>query len=252
MGFELFKKSTKSGVKSASEDIQFCCISHTGRVRSTNQDSYLMMPANGIWAVADGMGGHSSGEVAAAIGLTAFHHAVAAGENITDAIQKAHLEVKEQAAENIDQHGMGATIVAIQLKSDTYQVSWIGDSRAYLWRNQLKPLTKDHSYIQMLKDQGLIDEQAAKTHPYRNVITQSLGSQNSDFLQIDTRKGRWNQGDIFLLCSDGLTGEVSDNEIAAVLAKTLKLEQKAQMLVDAVLVNGAKDNITIILLTASA
>jgi protein phosphatase len=144
--------------------------------------------------------------------------------------------------------GMGATVVAVKIAAGLCQVAWVGDSRAYLWHSKLLRLTKDHSVIQLMLDQGLIDEQEAQTHPYKSFITQALGGMDSDSVNIDTVENSIVKGDIVLLCSDGLSSEVSDAEIESILASDADLEQKTRLLVAAALANGGKDNVTVILL----
>jgi protein phosphatase len=117
------------------QDIQFSYLSHQGLVRSSNEDSGLLLPKLGTWAIADGMGGHNCGEVASAIALTVMHHSIVAGNNLTTAIQSAHCAIQEQAQNDINRKGMETIIVALQMIADGYQIAWVGDSRAYLWRS---------------------------------------------------------------------------------------------------------------------
>jgi serine/threonine protein phosphatase PrpC len=233
------------------QNIQFNYLSHQGLVRTSNEDSYLLLPQLGTWAIADGMGGHNCGEVASAIAITVMHHSIVAGNSLTTAIEAAHRAIQEQAQKDINKEGMGTTIVALQMITDGYQIAWVGDSRAYLWRSGLKQLTKDHSYLQTILDQGLIDEETAKSHPYKNVITQALGSFGMESLQIDVIKEKWFKNDILLLCSDGLSREITDSKIETILAGDNKLKEKAELLLTEVLANGGSDNVTLILLTCS-
>jgi protein phosphatase len=115
----------------------------------------------------------------------------------------------------------------------------------------LKQLPKDHSYLQTILDQGLIDKETAKTHPYKNVIAQALGSFEIDSLQVDVIEEKWVKNDILLLCSDGLSREVTDSKIETILAGNYKLEEKAELLLTEVLANGGNDNVTLILLTSN-
>ncbi|MGD7033733.1 PP2C family protein-serine/threonine phosphatase [Methylotuvimicrobium buryatense] len=253
MKFDLFKRLVHNQAKKTDKpNVQFSCFSHSGKVRSNNEDSFLMLPEKGIWAVADGMGGHNCGEVASAVGLMTLHRELASGAKLIEAIQRAHLEIKEQAFKDPEAQGMGMTLVAIQIEEGRYQIAWVGDSRAYLWRNNgLRQLTKDHSYVQMLMDQGLIDEESAKTHPYKNVITQAIGSSDKEVVQVDVVEEIRDKRDIVLLCSDGLTGQVPDSTIATILAGDGSLDNKTEQLLAEALANAADDNITLILLAES-
>jgi protein phosphatase len=236
----LFRKKT---------DIRVSCFSHPGLARENNEDSYLLLPQHGVWAVSDGMGGHDCGEVASAIAVTALRQAIGNGAGLVEAIQQSHLAIQAEAKKHALVNGMGATIVAVKIAAGRYQVAWVGDSRAYLWRSKLLRLTKDHSVIQMMLDQGLIDAQEALTHPYKSVITQALGGgTDCAAVNIDTAENSVVKNDIILLCSDGLSSEVSDAQIEAILASDMKLEEKTRQLVDAALANGGKDNVTVILL----
>ncbi len=253
MKFDLFKRLVYNQTqKTERPSIQFSCLSHPGKVRNNNEDSFLMLPEMGIWAVADGMGGHNCGEVASAVGLMTLHRELASGAKLIEAIQRAHLEIKEQAFKDAEAQGMGMTLVAVQIEEGRYQIAWVGDSRAYLWRNNgLRQLTKDHSYVQMLMDQGLIDEECAKTHPYKNVITQAIGSSDKEVVQVDIVEEKREKKDIVLLCSDGLTGQVPDSTIATILSGEGSLDNKAEQLLKEALANAADDNVTLILLAES-
>lgn len=252
MKFDLFKRFIhKQAEQPDRPSIQFSCFTHPGKVRSNNEDSFLMLPEMGVWAVADGMGGHNCGEVASAVGLMTLHRELASGAKLIEAIQRAHLEIKKQAFKNTGAQGMGMTLVAAQIEDGRYQIAWVGDSRAYLWRNGLRQLTKDHSYVQMLMDQGLIDEESAKTHPYKNVITQAIGSSDQEVVQVDVVEEKREKKDIVLLCSDGLTGQVPDSTIETILAGDGSLDNKAEQLLTEALANAADDNVTLILLAES-
>lgn len=235
-------------LRSKKPEVHFSCLSHPGLVRDNNEDSYLSLPQLGLWAVSDGMGGHDNGEVASAIALTSLRRAIAAGTGLAGAIQQSHQDIQAEARGHAHSGNMGATIVAAKMAAGCCQIAWVGDSRAYLWRSGLRRLTKDHSAVQMLLDQGLIDEWQALDHPYRSVITQALGGAENAALNVDSVETKFAKGDILLLCSDGLNSEVPDGKIDGILAKDTTLEEKAQELVDAALANGGKDNVTVILL----
>ncbi|MDT8364029.1 MAG: protein phosphatase 2C domain-containing protein [Nitrosomonas sp.] len=225
-------------------------LTHTGLVRANNEDSYLYLPEYQLWAVADGMGGHEGGEVASAIAISNLKTAIASGQNLIAAIQYSHHAIRQAAMDGLGSTGMGSTIVVIQVKKDAYQIAWVGDSRAYLYRSELECLTKDHSYIQLMLDQGLISDDDMENHPYKNAITQALGGADKP-ITVDMTEGTLQNGDIFLLCSDGLSGKVSAHNIALVLSShTATLSEKADCLVQKALEAGGDDNITLILLEA--
>lgn len=228
--------------------IRACYVAHAGLVRENNEDSFLLLPQHGLWAVADGMGGHQCGEVASAIAIAALRQAISDGADLATAIQESHIAIQTEARKDPFLHGMGSTLVATKITGKRYQVAWVGDSRAYLWRSGLHCLTKDHSLVQMMIDQGLIDAQEALTHPYKNVITQALGEIGREAVIVDTVENSILKNDIILLCSDGLSNEVADTDIESILASDADLEQKTQQLVAAALDNGGSDNVTVILL----
>jgi len=232
--------------------IDYACGTHTGLVREDNEDAYFADPALGLWVVADGMGGHQAGEVASGIVIQELPLSVQQGDSLPEAIEMAHLMI-QMASEQIAGPGhMGSTVVALRLNGLHYQIAWVGDSRAYLWSGQqLSRLTKDHSYVQMLLDRGMLMEREVYTHPSRNVIFQGLGvgGTNGNAIKVDEVEGEIAVGDTLLLCSDGLTGEMRDYLIAEVLSTTGDNRRRLDQLIEASLAFGGIDNVTIILLT---
>lgn len=224
---------------------------HTGRVRELNEDSYVADSTLGLWLVADGMGGHQSGEVASRIAVDFIHEQVAQGTALREAATRAHDVVTLAAREGLGQPGMGSTLVALQVDGGRYHVVWVGDSRAYLWRRDgLQQLTRDHSFVQKMVDEGQISSAEAINHPYRNVITQALGVADLDRVEVGEVSGSLCRGDMILLCSDGLTGEVPEQEIDSVLQGDGDPQAKAQALVEAALAHGGSDNVTVVLIAA--
>jgi len=232
--------------------IDYACGTHTGLVREHNEDAYFADPALGLWIVADGMGGHQAGDVASGIVIQELPASVQQGDNLPEAIEMAHMMI-QMASEQIAGPGhMGSTVVALRLNGLHYKIAWVGDSRAYLWsRQQLIRLTKDHSYVQMLLDQGMIMEDEISTHPSRNVVSQGLGvgGMNGNAIKVDEVEGDMAVGDTLLLCSDGLTCMMRDYLIAEVLATTSDNQKRLGQLIEASLAFGGIDNVTIILLT---
>jgi serine/threonine protein phosphatase PrpC len=228
------------------------CATHTGLVREANEDAFFSDPALGLWIVADGMGGHHAGEVASAIVIEEIPRGIQQGENLTDAIGMAHSAIRDAAAQGKGGWNMGSTVVALKLDGLRYQIGWVGDSRAYLWNGaDLRQLTKDHSYVQLLLDKGLIAEEDIRTHPSRNLISQGLGVGGLDgkTVKVDLADGELALGETLLLCSDGLTGEVRDDAIALIMAETKENPERLGRLIAAALDDGGADNITVILVS---
>lgn len=232
--------------------IDYACGTHTGLVRKSNEDAYFADPELGLWIVADGMGGHQAGEVASGIVIQELPAGIKQGDNLADAIEMAHVMIQMASEQVRDTRHMGSTVVALRLSGPHYQIAWVGDSRAYLWSGrQLRRLTKDHSYVQLLLDMGMILEDEMYTHPSRNVISQGLGvgGANGDSVRVDEVEGQLGVGDTILLCSDGLSGELRDELIAEVLSVSEDNQERVAQLIEAALAFGGVDNVTAILVT---
>lgn len=226
--------------------LPYSAITHTGLVRKNNEDSFVAKSSLGLWIVADGMGGQEAGEVASAIAATTIHHGVSKGLALEAAIARAHDAVQEASFNGVGSKGMGTTIVAVQANHKHYQVAWVGDSRAYLWTaGKLLRLTTDHSLVQELLDAGAIAPEEVDSHPQRHVITQSVGVTGFDEIRVDTLSRNWAESEWLLLCSDGLTSELSDEQIAGVLEGASSPREATQSLVNSALDSGGQDNITI-------
>jgi serine/threonine protein phosphatase PrpC len=226
-------------------------LTHTGNVRTNNEDAFSRDPALGLWVVADGMGGHEAGEVASAIAIESISRKIRQGKSIAEAIQHAHHNILNGTRKGRGAKGMGSTVVAIHSTGTHYQVAWVGDSRAYRWTRTgersgtLEQLTTDHSYVQMLVKAGAITPEEAINHRDKNVITQCLGSLEMANVTVDTVEGDWQPDQWLLLCSDGLTDELEDSQISAVLANNPDLETAAHALLQQALDSGGRDNTTI-------
>ncbi len=231
--------------------IDFALGTHTGWVRKLNEDSHLALPKLGLWVIADGMGGHEAGEVASGITVLEIARSIEQGMPLVEAIETAHRKIQTAARNGEGGANMGSTVVAAKLEGLRYEIAWVGDSRAYLWNGALHQLTKDHSYVQQLLDAGLITKSEIRGHPYRNVISQALGTGGADQVNIkaDLVSGELGENDTLLLCSDGLSGEVDDDVIADILAETMDAQTRVERLIAAALAAGGKDNITVIVLT---
>lgn len=235
-----------------SVQLTFGAATDVGKVRDNNEDCYLARPDLGLWLIADGMGGHDAGEVAAGIVRDYICDAVAHGKPLKTAIAQSHHAVKQAANNNIGSPGMGTTVVALRMHGIQYEVAWVGDSRAYVWSDgKLSQLSTDHSYVQSLVDSGAITREEMATHAQRNVITQSLGVSTLDDVHVDSVSGTLQPGSKILLCSDGLTDFVDDNEIEHILARTYESNQaQVDRLVAKALGNGGGDNVTVELISA--
>ena len=221
-----------------------------GNVRDHNEDCYLANPSLGLWLVADGMGGHACGEVASDIVIRAIGESVGDGDELTDAIQKAHQAILESAKNGIGKSGMGSTVIAIHVHGLAYKIAWVGDSRAYLWNGKLKQISKDHSLVQMLVDTGNITEKEAMNHPQKNIIYQNLGATDVDVVNIGVIEGTFYKNQKILLCSDGLSDEVPKDEIADVFVENDNDQKISDHLITRTLETKANDNVTVVVVAA--
>jgi PPM family protein phosphatase len=218
----------------------------TGRQRHANEDSYYAKAP--LFAVADGMGGAQAGEVASRIAAGAFEQGPldddASAEGQLEGIaQEANREIHKLAQEDASRAGMGTTLTAAMVQDDEVSLGHVGDSRAYLLRSgELKRLTKDHSLVEELRRQGRLTEEQAEAHPQRSIITRALGPEPS--VNVDTMTFPARDGDVFLLCSDGLTTMVSDEQIREILTGSKNLRAAVNKLVEAANRGGGRDNIT--------
>lgn len=235
----------------------FAACTHTGKRRSINEDCIFYPQTSDvpqIVIVADGMGGHNAGEVASSLAVKSVLDSFAGrktGEikekDIRAALVKANEDVLRASYEHVEHIGMGTTLTLAVLKEDTLAIGHVGDSRAYLKdAHGLRLITRDHSYVQELIDNGLITEDEALVHPRRNIITRALGI--SMKLEIDIVYAQWKSGDIALLCSDGLTQHVLYDDIAKILNnENFTLQQKADVLFSLAMERGGTDNISVII-----
>ncbi|HKJ09751.1 MAG TPA: protein phosphatase 2C domain-containing protein [Gammaproteobacteria bacterium] len=232
-------------------NVQFGNGSHAGRVRELNEDRFVADPVAGLWLVADGMGGHECGEVASRIVSEFVRHEVHRGVPLAVALESAHRAVLRAPSEGMGKPGMGATVVAVHLHDACFELSWVGDSRGYLWNGtELTQLTRDHTLVQQLIDSGALSPADAVHHPHRNYVTQALGATGLDEVEVDTLEGCLYRGEQLLLCSDGLTGELRDGVIARVLGGAGSEQEKVDRLIELALEQGGTDNITVVLLSA--
>lgn len=223
----------------------------TGRVRSSNEDSYGYRADRGIFVVCDGMGGAAGGEVASRMTVQKIlermtSDSVDSPEALHEAIADANRAVLDCAERDPGLYGMGTTLVALLLRPPSAVIAHAGDSRCYLFRDgQLTRCTQDHSLVDEQLRLGTMTREEAERSPFRSVITRAVGTQKSvmeEAVEIDVKPG-----DVFLLCSDGLTREVTEDTIAEVLEAEKDLDAAAKRLVDAANENGGRDNVTCLL-----
>jgi serine/threonine protein phosphatase PrpC len=246
--------------------VQAVGLTHVGKQRQHNEDSFLVADEAKLYLVADGMGGHAAGEIASRIAVDSISEFIlhtkeddgtwphAYDENfrrttnrLMAAVRLANTRVLEAMRKDARLRGMGTTVVACLADDNTMSVAHVGDSRAYLIRNgQLSRLTNDHSWVFEQVQAGMLTEAEAEKHPLRNVITRALGgalSVNPDAAEVESHPG-----DVYLLCSDGLTGMVPEEEILRVVTESSgDIEKACQQLIDTANERGGLDNVTAIL-----
>jgi serine/threonine protein phosphatase PrpC len=224
-----------------------------GRQRSVNEDSLVLAPP--FFAVADGMGGARAGEVASAMAADAFEGEKDSGEapeaQLSRILREANRRIYDLAVADDSHRGMGTTVTAAKVTGDEVSLGHVGDSRAYRLRDgELEQLTRDHSLVAELERSGQITPEAAEHHPQRSIITRALGPEPD--VQVDTYTIPGRAGDLFLICSDGLTSMIADDELAAILRSAASLDDAAESLVRAANQSGGKDNITVVLFRLGA
>jgi len=231
--------------------IQCAAATNVGLKRERNEDSYLMRPEAGLWAVADGMGGHGGGDVASLMATTAlgaFAVAPTAQERLAAVEAAAEAANREIRAYTESRGGgvMGTTLVVLMIYETHFACLWCGDSRAYLLRRgALRQISRDHSEMQELVDRGVLRPEEVKNWPRRSVVTRALGV--VDNVELDLVSDRLAPGDAFLLCSDGLTAHCGDGDIAAALGLA-DPQAACDGLIALTLQRGASDNVTAIAL----
>ena len=246
--------------------VKACGLSDVGLARAHNEDYFEIDPRHRLYVVADGMGGHSHGEVAARVAVDAIREFVdkAADKDTTwpyvldsrlgrhsnvlkTAIRIAHDKVLRAIRQDVSLYGMGTTVVGFFLDGDVAAVAHVGDSRAYRFRGgQLEQLTQDHTWVNEQVVAGFLSKEQARAHPLKNVVTRALGG-DSDVM-VDVRELKVETGDRFLLCSDGLTTMLSDRDIKERLATGRSLHEICRGLVTDANARGGYDNVTVVLL----
>ena len=248
--------------------IRYEAITDVGRKRKGNEDSVFVNPGQNLFVVADGMGGHAAGEVASRLAVDAINDFIELtggddeitwpfglddtisydGNRLKTAVRFANKKVLETTKERSEYEGMATTVAAVLLEGDAANLAHVGDSRIYLLRaSELSQLTSDHSWINEQIQSGVISADQARSHPLRNVVTRALGGKPD--LLVDMQLQPMQPEDVLLLCSDGLTTMLPDDEICRLMAENVAdVAQAARALVDAANAKGGEDNITVLLL----
>ena len=218
---------------------EFAAVTHPGSREGDNQDAVGWDEEHQLWFVADGMGGYSRGQEASRL-VKETLLAQIGQMDLSAAVLKAHEVVREAAAQGTGDHRMGSTVVCAQISSGNCRIVWVGDSRAYLWRQgTLQRLTRDHSFVEALRETEPLTETQMRSHPNASVVLQTLGM-GTPVPSERTQKLR--RGDWIVLCSDGVPVELRDSEIAHILESSASPQQAAQQLVDGALQKGGRDN----------
>jgi len=231
---------------------------HVGQVRDGNEDNFVAI--DGLYFVADGMGGHSAGEVASEIAVRILQEVytdpkvrVSSPGLLADAISTANTAIFMEAMHDSSKTGMGTTLTGLAVTNgpdNQIVVANVGDSRTYLWRHgELRQITKDHSHVQTLVDRGAISRAEARVHFQRNIVLRAMGIES--WVDIDTFPMTVEDGDRYIMCSDGLVDEADDDEIEAEIRLSVSVQDLADRLVDLANRNGGRDNITVVVVDFS-
>jgi serine/threonine protein phosphatase PrpC len=230
--------------------------SHVGKVRKINEDAVLDRPDIGLWAVADGVGGESAGDRASSLVVEALGKigppTTAAGflADVRANLEAVNQLLRFEAAADGRDRVIASTVVALLAFGQHFACAWAGDSRLYLWRDgRLQQITRDHSEVQEMVDSGLLTPPEARVHRLANIVTRAVGA--GDVLDLDMVQDQVRPEDAFLLCSDGLTKMLEDDEIVALLSDR-PLATAVDALIEGALARGAHDNVTVVLVEAMA
>ena len=245
--------------------LQSFSVTDIGKKRKLNQDFVYVSEGPvgnlpNVFIVADGMGGHNAGEYASKCAAETMIREIRGcfEKNpvriMGKAIRIANDQIRRKAKEDLSLYGMGTTVVAATCLGHYLQVANVGDSRLYIANEEIRQITRDHSLVEEMIRMGTIDRETARSHPDKNIITRAIGALDTravgamDTVEIDFFHEELKPGDIVLMCSDGLTNMLEDEEIEKILKERLSLEEKAKKLVEAANDNGGKDNIAVILI----
>ena len=228
---------------------------HIGNVRASNQDALIVVPGKyGLYGVADGMGGHKAGDVASQMAVHVLSRILKkekpSGELLRFGIEEANRMIYEEQKRNPDYSGMGTTLTVIWEDKTKVLLGHVGDSRAYLLRGrEIRQISQDHSMVAEMVRSGVLTEEEALVHPYRNIITRALGA--DDAVDVDVTELDKQKGDVYLICSDGLSEYVRDSDLREVLLRLPK-EEAADELLRRALEGGGRDNISLVIAEVTA
>lgn len=232
------------------DDLAVAVRTNIGKVRKTNQDALIDAPGDSLWGVADGMGGHNGGETASAGARDGLMEQLAGKSPEQGALRTAigavnrSLFLRQKEDESLS--GMGTTLTVLWVSDQCVYIGHVGDSRAYRLRDgEFRQMTEDHSVVAELLRSGMLTPEQAANHPMRNVITRAVGTE--DGIEIDLLCEERRPGDVWLVCSDGLHGMVTDEKMAEIIRNN-KLEKAADKLIAAALEGGGRDNVSLVLL----
>ncbi len=236
-------------------------VTDIGKKRKLNQDFVYVSETSlgnlpNVFIVADGMGGHNAGDYASKCTVETMVREIRGcfEKNpvriLGKAVMAANDQIRRKAKEDSKLYGMGSTVVAATCLGHYLQVANVGDSRLYIINDEIRQITRDHSLVEEMIRMGGLDRAAARNHPDKNIITRAIGA--LDTVEIDFFHEELRPGDIVLLCSDGLTNMLEDNEISEIVKEYTSLEERAEKLVEAANRNGGKDNIAVILINVFA
>ena len=231
-------------------------ITDIGQKRKQNQDYVFTSeipvgPLENLFIVADGMGGHNAGDYASKYAITTIVEEIQQSKesvvaSMEKAIQSANSHIRTKSRENEELNGMGTTVVAATIEGDTMCVANVGDSRLYVINKEIKQITVDHSLVEEMVRMGGIGREQARVHQDKNIITRAIGAE--DDLEIDFFQVKLEEGDFILMCSDGLTNMIEDEDIRMLLQGQRDIVEKAEVLVNTANNNGGKDNIAVIVI----
>ena len=233
-------------------------LTDTGRVRSMNEDYVFVSERpigrlSNLFVVADGMGGHNAGERASSYAVEVLLQSIRKNKEKTPvkvmrrAIESANDMVYQESISSDRSRGMGTTMVAAVICKDRLYVANVGDSRLYIINSQIRQITKDHSLVEEMVRLGKLTKEEGRNHPDKNIITRAVGAEET--VQIDCFEERIGIRDVVLLCSDGLTNMVSDEQIQQIIKTEKNLQKAAELLVETANRNGGRDNITVLLIS---
>lgn len=220
--------------------------SHIGQ-RDLNEDRYLVDEELGLYIVADGVGGLEKGDVASKLTCELIQNSIKQGLSLVASIEAAHRLILSELQTNKSNIGMASTVVAIRFTDTNYEIAWVGDSRVYLWDGELKLLTRDHSYLELLHVSGHIGIDDFNDHPNKNVISQAIGIERKS-IEVATNTGTLDKNQLLLMATDGLYEVVKEQSMIENLVLNNPIKKLTDALVDCAVDLGGKDNITLLVL----